>query len=459
MKTLYVRIVASFIGITLISGLAALFITDYYYEYRLQDDNRERVLPIALEVQSFFQSAPAIGLDAYMEHVASLGYQIYLADNKLDVHTYGDPFKHDGIAQATVRQVLNGEAYYGSKSSHVLKIMGYFENSSRNTIGLPLQDDGETYAMFIRPNLQQQIGEVRVLLGLLLSYAFVLILAFIVILTRTIVKPLQAMKKATNKIVGGSYKVTLDVKRQDEIGDLARHFSHMAGALERLDEMRQEFVANVSHEFQTPVTSIHGFADAILRGEVTPEEQKQYLDIIHEESARLSSLSKQLLTLASLDKDTPVMKPSSFRLDEQIRHILIVLEWQWARKRLELELDLPATTITADESLLHHVWTNVIANAIKFSREDGSLAIAISEEARGVRVVVSDTGIGIPSHALPHIFDRFYKADKARSRRDGGSGLGLAICRKIVQLHGGTIQASSEEGKGTSIALWLPRSF
>ncbi|MBH5318901.1 HAMP domain-containing protein [Paenibacillus sp. GSMTC-2017] len=457
MKTLYVKIVSIFIFITVVSGFIALLLANSFYTTRLQHYNEDKVLPIAEQVRDIFEStAPNTSLPAYLNRIAKMGFQIYLVDQSLKSTVYGDPFKHTAFDQQKINLVLQGETYLGKlEEQRLLEITSYFENSIRNTVGLPIQWNGDTYAMFLRPNLEQQVGEIRVLLALLLGYAFILSLAFIVILTRTIVKPLKALKAATKKIVGGNYKMELDVKRKDEIGDLARHFSQMASSLERLDEMRQEFVANVSHEFQTPVTSIQGFTQAIIDGETTEDEQRHFLQIVNEESKRLSSLSKQLLTLAALDSESTIVNKQPYRLDEQLRQILIITEWQWSQKNLELTLELPEITITADEALLHQVWLNLMTNSIKFSQNGAHIRIDISV-AKTIEVTFTDTGIGIPPSELPFIFDRFYKADKARNRALTGSGLGLSISRKIIELHGGTIDASSVPGQETRFTINLP---
>jgi signal transduction histidine kinase len=236
---------------------------------------------------------------------------------------------------------------------------------------------------------------------------------------------------------------------------MARHFTQMAEALQKLDEMRQTFVANVSHEIQSPLTSIQGFAQAAREDEVTGEERRRYLAIIEEESRRLSLLGKQLLTLAALDKDSGVVKKTTFRLDEQIRQVVLVSEWQLREKEMAVELELPEADVTADKQLLHQVWLNLIANAIKFSERGGSVSIEMNV-GRETAVTVRDNGAGIPEAELPHIFDRFYKADKARNRTRSGSGLGLSIVHKIVQVHGGTVEVRSRLGEGTAFTVRLP---
>lgn len=457
MRTLYIRIVVTFMLISLVSGVLALLLANAYYAEKLRAYNEQKILNIGKEIRALYEKTPGLELGDYLSHVANMGFQIYAVDDRMRSFSYGAPFKHQQIDTEQIRRVLRGDLYNGIRQErHVLTVFGLFESSIRNSIGLPITAGEKPYAVFIRPNLEQQFGEVRIILGLLLGFSFVFSILFIIVSSRYIVKPVKKLTAATNKIVSGDYHIEMDVARRDEIGNLARHFAHMARALKQLDDMRQEFVANVSHEIQSPLTSIQGFTQAILNGEASPEERERYLRIIEEESRRLSSLSKQLLTLATLDKEENVMKPARYRLDEQIRQVLIVTEWQWADKELLIEPDLPEIVITADAGLLHRVWFNLISNSIKFSRPGDTIRIGITIE-RHIAVTISDTGIGIPEEELPHIFDRFYKADKARNRARSGSGLGLSIVKKIIDLHGGSIEVKSRLGEGTTFIVQIPR--
>lgn len=456
MRTLYVRIVVIFIIITIFSTIVSLFIANAYYANKMRHYNEEEIMHIGLEIRELYELAPHLELGQYLNKIAAMGFQIYTVDEQLQTAMYGSPFRHTQFEEEQIRHVLEGGSYKGMlEQKQLLPIMGYFENSLRNTIGLPIKADGKQYALFIRANLEQQIGEVRILLGLLMGFAFLISLILIVILTRYIVKPLQVLKAATHKIVDGDYNLQLDIRRKDEFGDLAKHFSHMAESIKRLDDMRQEFVANVSHEFQTPITSIQGFSETLMNNEMSEDEKQRYLQIIQDESKRLSSLSKQLLMLAALDKNMQLTKRTAFRLDEQIRQIFITLERQWTGKQLEIELELPEIVIQADEQLLYQVWFNLISNSIKFCSHQDTIAVRI-DVGKEVTVEIQDTGIGIAPDELPYIFDRFYKSDKARERAKTGSGLGLSICRKIIDLHHGSIHVTSELNKGTSFRIKLP---
>lgn len=455
MRTLYFRIVFIFMLISFASMVLALLLTNIYYAENVREYNEQKIINIGEEIQTLYKKTNDLELGEYLTHIGNIGFQIYVVDNELNGTFYGTPFRHQEIDSQYVREVLNGGIYNGiMEESHLLAVFSLFESSIQNSIGLPLTVKDKPYAMFIRPNLEQQFGEVRIIVAVLFGLIFVLSILFIIIATRYIVKPVKNLTAATNKIVNGDYNIKMDISRRDELGNLARHFTQMASSIKQLDEMRQEFVANVSHEFQSPLTSIQGFSQAILDKKTTPEEEERYLQIIEKESRRLSVLSKQLLTLAALDKEETVMNFTTFRLDEQIRQVLIATEWQWTEKQLLLEPELPEVTVKADAGLLYQVWHNLITNSIKFSRNGDTIRIRISVD-QSITVTISDTGIGIPEDELLHIFDRFHKVDAARSRTNAGSGLGLSIVKKVIDMHSGTIDIKSRLGEGTTVIVRL----
>ncbi|MBB6673557.1 sensor histidine kinase [Cohnella nanjingensis] len=459
MKTLYFRIVVTFVLVAMVSGIFGLLLTSVYYEFKLRADNERKVLDIGRNIQTLYEDNPALDLDAYLTRVAALGFQIYAVGPDGRNRTYGSPFKRGTLSAAQVQAVLDGGVYHGmAEENRKLELLAFFENSVRNTVGMPLRTPQGPAALFVRPDLAQQIGEVRIIVAVLLCGTFAVSLVLIAVLSRYIVRPVKELTRATRRIVEGDYEIGLSVGRRDEIGDLAQHFSRMARAIQQLDERRQAFVANVSHEIQSPLTSIQGFARAVREGEGTPEEREGYLGVIEEESKRLSALSKQLLTLAFLDKEGAELNKTTFRLDEQLRQAIILLEWQWSEKSLALELDLPDTDIAADRALLYEVWLNLLANSIKFSRAEGTIGIRIADGGQGrVAVEIRDTGAGIPESELPYIFERFHKADPSRDRTASGSGLGLSIVSRIVALHRGEVRVRSTPSEGTVFTVTLPR--
>ncbi|MDR1029039.1 MAG: HAMP domain-containing histidine kinase [Clostridiales Family XIII bacterium] len=260
---------------------------------------------------------------------------------------------------------------------------------------------------------------------------------------------------ALERISRGDFNVFIE--RDADIHDeFAALINDMAKNLGTLETMRQDFISNVSHEIQSPLTSIGGFAELLQTPDLSQDERLRYAKIIRAESKRLSRLSDDLLKLSSLDND-PLSK-TDFRLDKQLSDVILTLEPQWATKRLSVEADLPKRTIRADAGLLSQVWVNLLHNAIKFTADGGAITVTLKDGEADVIVTITDDGVGIGKEDLPHIFERFYKADKARDRSLGGNGLGLSLTKRIVELHCGRISVKSRPGRGTAFTITLPRA-
>ena len=255
--------------------------------------------------------------------------------------------------------------------------------------------------------------------------------------------------EAMARIAQGDFSVFVQA---DDLAhaELADAINTMAKNLGNLETMRQDFISNVSHEIQSPLTSISGFAALLQEGKLSAEERRKYLGIIETESKRLSGLSDNLLKLSALDNKPPAK--TEYRLDKQLANVILTLEPQWAGKKICAQANLEKCTINGDENLLLQVWVNLLGNAIKFTPENGTVCVSVKENV----VKISDTGCGISDADLPHIFERFYKVDKSRDRSLGGNGLGLSLAKKIVLLHGGSIEVDSEVGRGTTFTVLLP---
>ncbi|WJH34551.1 HAMP domain-containing histidine kinase [Paenibacillus sp. CC-CFT747] len=287
-------------------------------------------------------------------------------------------------------------------------------------------------------------------------FTVVISVLFFLLSTRYLVKPITGLSEATKLIAQGNYKLRLPVKRLDEIGRLARHFLTMSEELERVDQARQQFVSNVSHEIQSPLTSIQGFAKVLAEKGLPEEERRHYAAVIEEESRHLSQLSKQLLLLSSLEQGEEPVSVVSFRLRDQIRQAVHVLQWQLDEKELLLKLSIPEPLILkGDEVLLMQVWMNLLSNAVTYTPQGGSIEIVAEQGPSHTAVNVRNTGQGIEPEHWPYLFDRFYRADRSRDRSTGRTGLGLAIVKKIVRLHGGTVGVASSEA-GTVFTVTLP---
>lgn len=300
---------------------------------------------------------------------------------------------------------------------------------------------------------------------LLTAAAMMLILVLAIVAIRLIFDPgrkqimlLLDWIEAMRRMSRGDFNVTLDAGpgHPGQVGVLVNMFNKMATSLNRMEQMRQEFISNVSHEFQSPLTSIGGFAKALRDDDLPPDTRRHYLHIIESECARLSKLSDSLLKLTSLEANKHPFELRSYRLDHQLRRIVLSCEPQWRAKQLELDVELDETTITADEHLLDQAWSNLVHNAVKFTPSGGQIHVSLQQRDQHIAVTVADSGIGVSPEDVPRLFERFFKADKSRNRAAGGSGLGLSITRKIVDMHGGTISVDSTPGQGTTFRVELP---
>lgn len=271
-----------------------------------------------------------------------------------------------------------------------------------------------------------------------------------------------SMIHVIGQIAEGNFQAKVSV--DDKVAQFPNHpfsqlvtsVNHMAEQLRYMEQMRQEFISNVSHEIQSPLTSISGFAKALRNSELSDEDRAHYLDIIEAESDRLSKLSDNLIKLTALESEHRSFDAHTFRLDKQLRSIVLSFEPQWRGKDLELDVNLADVSIEADEALLSQVWINLLGNAIKFTPSGGTIQIHLAQADGQAIVTLIDTGPGIAPEDRDRIFERFYKADKSRNRSIGGSGLGLSIVQKIVELHRGVIDVESELCKGSQFRVHIP---
>lgn len=279
------------------------------------------------------------------------------------------------------------------------------------------------------------------------------------IIEKSLIKPILT---ALEKISLGDYDIKLENNINPHFPEhglaniLRDGINKMALELSKIEIMRQEFISNVSHEIQSPLTSIRGFARALHSNDLDPEEREHYLNIIESESIRLSKLSNNLLQLASLDSKDIKPELTTYRLDKQIKNLVLACEPQWMEKEIDMDVSLEKVNINADADLLSQVWTNLLHNSIKFTPRNGKVKIDLREKNEVVQFKISDSGIGISDADLPHIFERFFKADKSRQRLNTGNGLGLSIAKKIIKMHHGAIDLESQLGIGSTFTVVLP---
>jgi signal transduction histidine kinase len=258
---------------------------------------------------------------------------------------------------------------------------------------------------------------------------------------------------AMDRMARGDFSVRLRTPRNGVLADVVASVNNMAAGLGTVEQQRQEFISNVSHEIQSPLTSISGFASLLRDDGLDEVTRAHYLDVICAEAGRLSRLSDNLLRLSTLDSSDEVDR-RPVRIDEQLRSVVLMLEPQWAAKGLDVELDTAAVELDADADMLRQVWINLVSNAIRYTPDGGAVRVSVQTMSDSCQVGVADTGIGISDADLPRVFERFFRADKARSGE--GNGLGLSLVKRVIDLHGGSVAVASEPGAGSTFTVTLP---
>lgn len=331
-------------------------------------------------------------------------------------------------------------------------------------VGCPIYSGDEIIgSVFATTETQGDSLVYAVLRLFLLSALACLALAFVCIwhLTKNFVKPLKQMSAAAKQFAIGDFSYRVKVSGEDELAELGRAFNDMADALDTLESSRRSFVSNVSHELRTPMTSIGGFIDGILDGTIPREKQDYYLGIVSGEIRRLSRLVVAMLNMSKIESGSFEMKPSNYDISDQIIHILLTFEQKIEEKHIEilgLE-DLKPTYIVADTDMIYQVIYNIFDNAVKFTNESGYIKVTMSENEKEIEVHIKNSGIGIKNEELSKVFERFYKVDKSRSLDAKGAGLGLYIVKMMVEMHGGSIWALSEDESSAEFVFRLPKTY
>ena len=356
------------------------------------------------------------------------------------------------------QKVLRGEVYQS-----VLKLSFHRDRVLLRAVGI--YEDGAlcgiaaVYSTNIRwGNMVEQVTDTVMTSALLIFLAALIAPYFI---SERIMNPLREMSRVAKNFASGNFKARVRVRGRDEVAALAIAFNEMADSLENLESMRSTFIANVSHDLRTPMTTIAGFIDGIRDGVIPKEEQDYYLDVVSSEVGRLSRMVSSLLDLSRIQAGARkfVMKP--FDICEMARVILISFEQQIEEKRLDVsfECENDRVLVVADYDAIYQVLYNISHNAVKFAREEGVLRIRIAHSKdRKVRVSIYNDGQGIPPADIPFVFERFYKSDKSRGLDKAGVGLGLYISKMIIAAHGEKIWVDGEYTKNCEFSFTLARA-
>lgn len=392
----------------------------------LTDENGEVLLTTLITNNEDGVEKPVIWAEKNDKNLGKLNFSAFEKKSDKD----GEYFLYEGAIEA----LGNGKYQVCSREiRHGEKVLGY----AVSLISLE-KEDAMVYAA--RKTV--------------INSSFWVMLAAVVavyLITERIVNPLKNISKATKKFAKGDFSTRVTILGHDEIAELGESFNQMAESLDNLEKMRNSFLANVSHDLRTPMTTISGFIDGITSGAIPPEKHNYYLGIISDEIHRLSRLVTDLLDISRLESGERKFTFTNFDIAEMARIILISFEQKISDKRLDVtfESEEDSVFVTADKDAIHQVMYNLMHNAIKFSKDGGKFAVCIGRsENKKIKITVYNEGQGISKEELPLIFDKFYKTDKSRGLDKSGVGLGLYICQTIIKSHGEEIHAESPNENG-----------
>lgn len=275
-------------------------------------------------------------------------------------------------------------------------------------------------------------------------------------LSKLFFNPIKKLRGAMDQVATGDYSVRVDGKSSSkEIMELYTGFNLMAHELESTEILQTDFVSNVSHEFKTPITAIEGYSTLLQGSEDLDENQREYVDKILRNTQRLSTLVGSILLLSKLESQQITTNKTRYRLDEQIRQAVVALEPQWEKKSIEFDVELDRTVYLGNETVMRHVWDNLISNAIKFSPEGGTIRLRMMKKHSKLIFTVEDQGPGVSEETKNHLFDKFYQGDS--SHKEAGNGLGLALVKRILVLENGQISVENCPTGGCRFTVLLPQ--
>jgi len=471
-RSLYIKLVSLILflvvslmlvaGAFLVSGIRTFYLNDFY-------DKMKTVFENTVMAESLNSAANDSSADTNM----ALILKAYSGQLGIDSRSR-NYYILSGDTGAVLKASVTGDEKLDITPNILTAIDGsegyrIDRNASYMDFAVPFKGNAGNYIVYIKDNktlTQSLINTLIRIIGEALLVGLVITVLLTLLLAKAMVTPIQDLTSAAERVAAGDFSPKLNSDSTDEIGVLTGTFNRMSGQLQKtLDDLqkseatRREFVANVSHELRTPITSIRSYAETLQDSEDLPKEtEKDFLGVIVRESDRMTKIVQDLLTLSRFDAGSFEFTFERFSFENSIRDVynMMLLEAQKHGHSFTLEFTSPIPEIVGDMVRIEQVLINMVSNAIKYTRDGGSIGITAAQKGDSVWVSVRDNGIGIPEADVPKVFDRFYRVDKARSRDSGGTGLGLSIASEIVSRHNGKIELSSRQGEGTTITMTLP---
>lgn len=450
------------IGLILLDGALLQVFSSYYIEQR-EKNLLYQTQKLAEEYTKPFYTG-VINLSDLKKDIQVLtdytGVNVFLLDGDGRVFVVSSQINQEWVGQTitdeVVQSVLEGNAV--STQGH---LGGMFKETAL-TVGYPIAvEDSVLGGIFLSvsmPAIEQGFKGVYKAGVMAVSIAVCISAVFVYYSSRRISKPLVAMNQAAKVIAGGNFDKRIEIEGEDEVAQLAASFNEMAESLDKNEQIRREFIANISHDLRSPLTSVQGFLTAVLDGTVPEEKRNYYLEIVLEETKRLSRLANNIMELSQVQAKAIEPNPEDFDVNELLRDCLTTLSPQFQYKEIlpSAEFDTETLFVRADREMILRVVQNLLDNALKFTEIGGRIQVESASKAGKAYVVVRDSGRGMTEEEMRHVFDRFYKADGSRSEYTSGSGLGLAIAKEFIAAHLETLTVSSQPGEGSAFTFSLP---
>lgn len=469
-RPIYIRFILTLCILAVLGFVSVSAIITPLSIKREQNDSRSALYDQAYLVAQYYRDHDYRSLEDYRKDAVNLSSlnsimnsTIWIVDpTGVVIYDSGD---NAGTSNMTHARIKNfNTTYFDSPTNG---IGTFYDMLPKNTLSVlaPITDSFSTkgYVVIHLPDealmtqVYEQVDNVYIIYLVMLLLTIVLFSIFII----SIYLPLNKIRKAAMAYGNGDLQYgSIHVHTHDELGEIADNLEYMATQLNDLDDYQQKFIANISHDFRSPLTSIKGFVEAILDGTIPPENQDRYLNIVLNETERLTSLTQNLLTINAWDNKGRKLMLSDFDIVAVIKNTLPTFEGTCGKKKVTFDVTYGAKSymVSADKGKIQQVLYNLIDNALKFSHNNSVIYISVMEKNEKIFVSVKDTGIGIPKDSINKIWDRFYKTDLSRGKDKTGSGLGLAITKEIIQSHNENIDVISTEGVGTEFIFSLKRA-
>jgi two-component system phosphate regulon sensor histidine kinase PhoR len=474
------KIIWKFFGGFIFLTFVAVFVLNFFVSLKLRDDAERRITEElqsnAVLVGDILQNDIQAGNQhAIQQKVATLANKLDLRITVIDEQgtVLGDSEKDPAVManHADRPEVIEAMKDGFGQSTRLSDTLDYdmkYVAVRVDSIGADTKEAPAAVRLAVplsEVQLEIRLMYKAVLFGAITSIVIALSIAYLV--SRTITSPIRDMKETAQRIAKGDFSKKIKVKSKDELGDLARSLNTMSEELQqkidnlkRMDRMRTDFVANVSHELKTPLTLIKGYVETLEDRAIDDKEKaRKFISIIKEHAERLGNIIDDLLSLSELELSKDCIEKTDFDLKNLIDEVALGFGHALDTKKQSLGIDVQGDgfRIKADRDRIEQLFVNLIDNAVKYTKETGRILVSLAEQRDTITVTVEDNGIGIPAEHLDRVFERFYRVDKARSRQLGGTGLGLGIAKHIVLAHNGRINMESQVNKGTKVSVTLPK--